>query len=160
LILYLNVTAIMPINRNEFLIPLSREHHDGLLLCWKIRIGFKNNIQISRIQAYAEWFYNNHLITHFDVEEKYVFPILGNDHDLVKRALAEHRKLKRLFQSLREEEKNIGLIEEILEGHIRFEERVLFAEIERIASASQLEEIKVKHSDKMNVHYEWEDKFW
>lgn len=153
----------MPINRNEFLIPLSREHHDGLLLCWKIRIGVKKNIQISRIQAYAEWFYSNYLVTHFEIEEKYVFPILGNGHDLVKRALAEHRKLKRLFQSLKEDEKNIGLIEEILEGHIRFEERVLFAEIERVASASQLEEVNIRHSDqttKMNVHSEWEDKFW
>ena len=153
----------MPINRSEFLRPLSREHHDSLLLCWKIRIGFKKNIQISRIQEYAEWFYKKHLIAHFDVEEKHVFPILGRDHDAVRRALAEHRRLKRLFEDIKAEEKNVGIVEELLEAHIRFEERVLFSAIERIASASQLGEVQARHDGhtvEMKDHEEWQDEFW
>ena len=34
----------MPIKRSEYLKPLSRDHHQGLLLCWKIRTGLKKGI--------------------------------------------------------------------------------------------------------------------
>ena len=115
----------MPIKRDEFLKPLSRDHHHGLLLCWKIRTGFKKQVEISRIKSYSDWFYKNHLLPHFDVEEKYVFPILGNHHELVKKALSEHRKLRRLFEDSNDVPKNLGKIEEDLEAHIRFEERFL-----------------------------------
>jgi len=39
-----------PIKRNEALKPLSRDHHHGLLLCWKIRQGIKLNIEPERIK--------------------------------------------------------------------------------------------------------------
>lgn len=152
----------MPIKRDQLLAPLSREHHHGLLLCWKIRTGFRKNIPVDRIHAYAEWFYKNHLISHFEIEEKYVFSVLGNEHELVKRALKEHRQLRRLFEGVREEENSLGLIEEKLEAHIRFEERVLFNEIQDVATAAELEEISVRHSDEGGTlnEDEWTDEFW
>ncbi len=152
----------MPIKRDELLAPLSREHHHGLLLCWKIRTGFRKDIPVDRIQAYAEWFYKNHLISHFEIEEKYVFSVLGNENELVKRALKEHRQLRRLFEAVREEENSLGLIEEKLEAHIRFEERVLFNEIQAVASPEELEEISIRHSDEGGTMHdrEWEDEFW
>jgi len=152
-----------PIKRHTSLIPLSIQHHHSLLLCWKIRTGYKKSIQVNRIQHYAEWFYKNHLMPHFEVEEKYVFPILGVEHELVKRALTEHRRLKRLFQGINQENKNLGLIEEELESHIRFEERVLFNEIQRVASPVQFEEVMAKHADHtsgVGKVKEWEDEFW
>ncbi|MEO5601557.1 MAG: hemerythrin domain-containing protein [Cyclobacteriaceae bacterium] len=152
----------MPIKRNEFLTPLSLEHHHGLLLCWKIRTGYRNNIEPSRIQSYAYWFYTNYLLAHFEVEEKYVFSILGDGHELVKRALMEHRKLRRLFEGVKLEGKNLGLIEEKLEAHIRFEERVLFNKIQDVASPSELEGMLLRHSDQLQMQHveEWGDKFW
>lgn len=30
--------------RNENLVPLSRDHHFGLLCCWKIRQGIKKEV--------------------------------------------------------------------------------------------------------------------
>ena len=152
----------MPIKRNEFLMPLSRDHHHGLLLCWKIRTGYRKNIETSRIQSYAHWFYTNYLLAHFEVEEKYVFSILGRGDKLVKRALMEHRKLRRLFEGVRQEAKNLGLIEERLEAHIRFEERVLFNNIQDVASASELEEMLLRHSDQSEMQHveEWNDEFW
>ena len=101
-------------------------------------------------------------MSHFAVEEKYVFSVLGNENELVKRALMEHRKLRRLFERVNEEEKNLGLIEEKLEAHIRFEERVLFNEIQDVASPSELDEIVAKHSAQADVAHieEWEDEFW
>ena len=101
-------------------------------------------------------------MSHFEVEEKYVFPVLGNENEMVKRALTEHRKLRRLFERVNDEEKNLGLIEELLDAHIRFEERVLFNEIQEVASPAELEVIFEKHSTQTEVPHgeEWEDEFW
>src|SRR5690606_578003 len=111
-----------PIKRNESLKPFSRDHHHGLLLCWKIRTGLKKGIALSRIKLYANWFFETHLLPHFEAEERHVFPILGNQNDLIKKALADHRRLKRLFEDEIDLEKTLSQIEEELESHIRFEE--------------------------------------
>jgi hypothetical protein len=148
-----------PIKRSESLKPLSREHHHGLLFCWKIRAGIKKDIEVSRIKRYADWFYQNYLVPHFEVEEKFVFPILGNENELIKKAVSEHRKMKQLFESTTEFEKNSSLIQEELEAHIRFEERVLFGEIQKIATAEQLLSIEFNHSDEKFVD-NLTDPFW
>jgi iron-sulfur cluster repair protein YtfE (RIC family) len=148
-----------PIKRSDFLKPLSREHHHGLLFCWKIRAGIKKNMEVSRIKKYADWFYQNYLVPHFEVEEKYVFTILGNENELIKRAVSEHRKMKQLFESTAEFEKNCSLIQEELEAHIRFEERVLFGEIQKIATTEQLLSIEFNHSDEKFVD-NLTDPFW
>ena len=135
----------MPIKRNENLKAISREHHHGLLLSWKIRAGLKKEIEPSRIKKYLDWFYVNHLLPHFELEEKYVFTILGEENDLVKKALAEHRRLIRLFETEAATVTNLSLIEEELESHIRFEERILFNEIQAVATEEQLELIKKAH---------------
>lgn len=115
-----------PIKRNEALQPVSREHHQGLLLCWKIRQGLKKNIAPNRMKVYADWFYKEHLLPHFEIEEKYLFPVLGNEHELIIKATAQHRRLTRLFTDQQQLAKSLSFIEEELETHIRFEERVLF----------------------------------
>ena len=148
-----------PIKRSESLKPLSREHHHGLLFCWKVKTGIKKNVEVSRIKKYADWFYQNYLVPHFEVEEKYVFPILGIENEWVARAVSEHENLKQLFESNTEIQKNIGLIIEELENHIRFEERVLFGEIQKIASAEQLQAIEFNHSDEAFVD-NLNDPFW
>lgn len=137
----------MPIKRNEYLKAISREHHHGLLLCWKIRAGIKNKIEPARIKKYVNWFYANHIIDHFEVEEKYIFSILDDDHKLVKKAITEHRRLKRLFEAKVASIKNLTLLEEELESHIRFEERVLFNEIQAIATEEQLKLIALHHNE-------------
>ena len=80
-----------PIKRHKALQPLSRDHHHGLLLSWKIRQGFKNGIDPERMMVYVRWFWDAHLLRHFELEEKQIFPVLGNDNPMVKRALREHR---------------------------------------------------------------------
>ncbi|NDP27754.1 MAG: hemerythrin domain-containing protein [Flavobacterium sp.] len=149
----------LPIKRSEFLKPLSIEHHHGLLFCWKIRAGIKKDVEISRIKKYADWFYQNYLIPHFEVEEKYVFTILGNENELIKQAVSEHRRLERLFESSTEIQKNLTLIEEELEKHIRFEERILFGEIQKNATADQLQSIQINHSEEKFVD-NLTDPFW
>ncbi len=148
-----------PLKRHKALQPLSREHHHGLLLSWKIRNGFNKNIEVERIKKYADWFFNNHLIPHFDLEEAHIFPLLDADNELVKRALAEHRRLKRLFTIENEVEKSLSIIEEELEQHIRFEERILFPEIQKFASEADLQMIELIHQEEKFID-NLEDEFW
>ncbi|SFF77084.1 hypothetical protein SAMN04488033_10879 [Salegentibacter agarivorans] len=149
-----------PIKRHEALKPLSREHHHGLLLCWKIRQGVKKEVEVARIKAYTEWFKIHYLDPHFEAEEEHIFPVLGNDHELVKRALKEHRRLKRLFSQDTEVEIALNNIEEELDSHIRFEERVLFNEIQEVASAEQLANIEKHHNGIQFSDDDWQDHFW
>lgn len=148
-----------PIKRNEALQPLSREHHHGLLLCWKIRQGIKLNVEPERIKKYLVWFWMSYLKPHFEVEEQYVFPILGNENELVKQALSEHRRLKRLFENEDDLSKTISLIEEELEKHIRFEERILLNDIQSKANTEQLLQIELCCADK-SFYENLSDPFW
>lgn len=142
-----HTTPKKPIKRSAFLISISREHHHALLLCWKIRTGLKKQIEHERIKKYADWFYKNHLQPHFEIEEKYIFPILGMDNELIMKAVAEHCKLRELFKSPEEILNNLSLIADELESHIRFEERILFNEIQSIATGAQLKQIGISHTE-------------
>lgn len=148
-----------PVKRDAFLQPFSREHHHSLLLCWKIRTGFSKGIETARIKRYAEWFFVNHIYPHFKEEEVHLFPILGADNDLVKKAISDHRRLYRLFKNKAEVEKSLSLIEEELESHIRFEERSLFNEIQQAATDQQLELIGSLHTEQPFMD-NIEDEFW
>ena len=148
-----------PLKRDPRIQPISREHHHTLLLCWKIRKGISKNIEIERIKKYADWFFATHIVPHFEIEEEYIFPVLGMDSELVKKALSEHRRLKRLFSEKENVSISLSLIEEELDAHIRFEERVLFPEVQKIASKQQLDAIEENHHEhkfKDNL----EDEFW
>lgn len=149
----------MPIKRNEFLKAISREHHHGLLLCWKIRTGFKKQIDPIRIKKYADWYYKTHIIPHFEIEEKHIFTILDKENELVKKALSEHRRLIRLFETENDLLKSLTSIEEELESHIRFEERILFNKIQEVATNEQLEQIKTSHSEEKFID-NLTDAFW
>jgi iron-sulfur cluster repair protein YtfE (RIC family) len=139
--------------------PYSRDHHLALLLCWKINTGFKKGIALSRIRKYAEWFYENHLLPHFDMEEQSVFPILGIEHPLIQQALADHNKLTKLFSFVPGEEECLKQIETELEKHVRFEERILFEEVQKVATAAQMARIESTHSDSSFCENS-DDPFW
>ncbi|MEC5164656.1 hemerythrin-like domain-containing protein [Flavobacterium sp. PL11] len=148
-----------PLKRALELQPLSHDHHHGLQLCWKIRTGFSKQIEVERIKKYADWFFTNHLVPHFELEEEYIFIILDPKNELVKQALTDHRRLKRLFSQNTDLVKTLGRIEEELEKHIRFEERVLFPEVQNEASKEQLVEIAKIHTHELFVENN-EDPFW
>ena len=148
-----------PINRHKALQPFSRDHHHGLLLSWKIRKGLLLGVEPKRIKRYTDWFYSNYLIPHFAAEEEHIFPILGSDHELIKKCLTEHRRLSRLFEDPNEILRNLSRIEEELERHIRFEERVVFQEIQAIATQEQVEVIESAH-EALYFEEDNTDPFW
>lgn len=148
-----------PQKRHIALQPLSREHHHGLLLASKIRSGFSKGISPKRMRVYTDWFFEHHLIPHFEIEEAHIFPILNSGHDLIKRALADHRGLRRLFTERDDDVKTLSKIEEKLEQHIRFEERILFPEIQKIATETQLKYIEIIHQPE-KFEDKLDDEFW
>lgn len=151
------MTEQKPIKRHPALQPFSKDHHYGLLLSWKIRKGLLLGIGPERIKKYTDWFYSNYLVSHFDAEEQHIFPILGLEHELVKKCLSEHRRLSRLFEDPNDILRNLSRIEDELERHIRFEERVVFKEIQAVAQ-QQLENI-VAHEEIL-LEENYIDPFW
>ncbi|CAL66376.1 hemerythrin domain-containing protein [Christiangramia forsetii] len=148
-----------PIKRHEALKPLSRQHHFGLLFSWKLRKGFSENVSVERLKNYADWFFEHEIAPHFKLEEKYIFSILEKEHELIKRALKEHRRIKRLFNDTKNPEKSLSLLEEELQAHIRFEERVLFNEIQKLATTEEFQKIEQIHLE-INSKEEYQDPFW
>ncbi len=148
-----------PIKRHKALQGVSREHHHGLLLCWKIRTGLSKKVAPERIKTYVDWFFKTHLIPHFELEENYIFPILGMGNPKIKKALREHRRLLRLFTSNIDLIRSLVQIEEELEQHIRYEERQLFNEIQKVASEVQLDLIREHHNHE-KFKDNTDDPFW
>lgn len=134
-----------PIKRARGLRPLSIDHHHGLLLCWKIRAGVHKGIAAHRIWAYVAWFYAEYLEPHFTVEEEQVFPLLGSDHPMVLRALGEHKEIRKMVQQNEGIPDGLIRLADALQGHIRFEERTLFGELQNSISEQQVNALEQLH---------------
>lgn len=148
-----------PLKRHEALIPLSREHHFALLLAWKIRRGLELGIDHNRIGRYVQKMWYHQLEEHFDIEENYIFPILGSDHEWILQAVADHRLFKRLILEEPFSIESLNRIKEQMETHVRLEERQIFPLIQEIASEEDYEEVKKKHSHSAQ-ELDWDDQFW
>lgn len=126
--------------RHESIVALSRDHHFGLLFCWKIRQGIKKQLPAERIRPYVTYFWNHHLERHFQEEENLLFAAVQNQ--LVDRALSEHRQIKAAVAHIRAEDDlhvdPLNALADLVDQHIRFEERVLFPQLERELSAERL----------------------
>lgn len=147
--------------RNENIIPLSHDHHFGLLCCWKIRQGLKKEVELSRIQKYVDYFWNNHLKEHFKEEDDILFPYLEDEFST--RVAKEHQDLEHLFSEIYENPsiQNFEAFANLLDDHIRFEERQWFPHLEKNLTNTQLLEIGKAlaevHSDEQDL---FEDEFW
>ncbi|HBY68799.1 MAG TPA: cation-binding protein, partial [Flavobacteriaceae bacterium] len=135
------------------------QHHFGLLFSWKIRKGFSADISLERMKKYADWFFETEIKPHFKAEEEHIFPILDKEDEMVKRALKEHERIEKLFKDTIDPKKSLRLLEEELQAHIRFEERIMFNEIQKVATAEQLKTIEKLHIDD-TPKTDYNDPFW
>lgn len=132
--------ATKPIKRNEHIVILSREHHSGLLFCWKIRTGLKMDVNAERIVRYVI-FWENYLQKHFNEEEEHLFFKVKDDE--CKKGLAQHEKIKLLIKRINSDtaKLNPGILTQLadyVDNHIRFEERELFPHLENILDEQEL----------------------
>lgn len=84
-------------NLEQLLTFLHKDHQQSLELCWAIREGIRQKIPYRRIKNYADWYYSNELAPHFEIEYEYIFPILGMENELVKKALTLNRRIKKIL---------------------------------------------------------------
>ena len=150
--------------RHESIVVLSRDHHFGLLFCWKIRTALKKNIALERIRPYVSYFWDNHLKHHFEEEETLLFALLQDE--LCKQAISEHNEIRRHIEAIAETNdvsaNALVLLADSLDNHIRFEERVLFPHIEKNLSEEVLAGIGNQLVKLHETHEKdtYQDEFW
>jgi hypothetical protein len=128
--------------RSDELSPLSRDHHQALFAALEL----KRVADRERAAALLVSFMADHGADHFRVEEEVLLPAWlagdpGADRSLAERVLAEHLTLRSRARSAAagalalEELHEAG---ELLNAHVRFEERILFPAIEAGLDADAL----------------------
>ena len=138
--------------RHAALVPLSRQHHDGLALGVMIHRGLgegagpASTAAVERLRAQALDLWQLELRGHFEVEEQIVFPAarLAVEPGLVDALVAEHEQIRQRFSALEQASvADAGLLlarlREALVRHIRTEERVLFQAMQGALDEQQLE---------------------
>ena len=154
-----------PIKRDPNLVPLSREHHFGLLFGWKIKQGLAKGASLDIMRDYVLYFWKNSLCQHFQDEEDLLLNILPENDPLKEQFLREHALLRELIDQVEAREQLSGLLFEALHilitEHIRFEERQFFPHLEQHANAEQLALIG-KHLTEDHAHAEdnFQPEFW
>ena len=153
-----------PIRRSEHIIALSRDHHAGLLFCWKIKEGLRKEIPLQKILKYINFFWEQHLKQHFSEEEALLFDRL--DDELCRQGKLEHLALEAhigyLNHSGKATKEKYLAFAELLNKHIRFEERALFPHLEAVLPAQVLQQagnvLNAAHTTPFIDNYP--DEFW
>lgn len=151
-----------PIKRNENILKLSKDHHASLMFCWKLRQGIKQHADEKRMNAYVDYFWNHHFSEHFREEEEILFAPLQDE--LVKKAIADHQQVQAFIKTLsgpaaRDPYATFAKLADLVDDHVRYEERILFPHLEQKLSESQLEEIGKQLPDHA-IKDNFEDEFW
>jgi iron-sulfur cluster repair protein YtfE (RIC family) len=141
--------------RHESLVPLSRDHHEGLLLAQRVQKGKsvapqsdwpeERELQRDRVVDY----FDTQLNDHFQAEEEFLFPLadqhLPQEEELTSLLRKQHGQIRSLIAELRtasgvQVENLLLRLAHVLEGHIRKEERVFFQRIQEGVPEEVLEQ--------------------
>jgi len=71
-------------------------------------------------------FWESYLKEHFTLEENHLFPFLSDDHPMKEQALELHQQIKAYFEETRLDFHQLRAIKNMVNQHIRFEEREFF----------------------------------
>ena len=119
----------MPIKRDPSLIPLSHDHHHALVRVFEIRRALQTNGDIEAEASRTRAFFTNDLSPHFRAEEEALLPALerylGAADPMVMRLTEDHARLRGAVEQL-DTAGALGNFADLLESHVRFEERELF----------------------------------
>jgi hemerythrin-like domain-containing protein len=125
----------------------------------------KNNLQPERIYEYLRYFWDQNLQQHFREEEKKLFAPIKDRQ--VQRAINEHKNIRRQIEVFANNSgkddmrKSLARIADMMDDHVRYEERTLFSHLQRELKKEQLknigEQIQKQYSPLID---EWEDQFW
>jgi hemerythrin-like domain-containing protein len=132
------------LKRTEALQTLSRQHHEGLAVALKLRRSGPDTASQARHAFIAFWANDGQV--HLRVEEEVLLPAFATrasaDDETVVRVLVEHVELRRRGAELAAEPEppvyTLRELGQLLEAHIRHEERVLFPRIEQALATDEL----------------------
>jgi len=140
------------IKRHEALYPLSHHHHHALFLALRLkRMGTdKSKLTVDEMKKEVEEFWEKDGNQHFRDEEEIVLPVYAQyesvDHPEIIEMLLEHVKLRSyVHQILTTEDDPIPLMNdfgELLNTHVRREERIVFPMIEKELPEHELQDLK------------------
>ena len=150
--------------RHPSLVLLSHDHHHGLALALRCRKQGLGQIKPmgaeglrDRAREFLE-FYRANLVAHFKAEEEVLFPLMREQvagcAAMLDQLVQDHEQLRRAMPQL---ESGTGLAKlifdlgDLLERHIRKEERELFPLFEAHVDAAQAEEVGVKLKELLNA---------
>ena len=140
--------------RHPSLVSLSHDHHHGLALalrCRKQALGQIKPMGAPGLRERAEEvlaFYESNLVAHFRAEEEVLFPLLrsvsARSAPMIDDLMREHAQIRQAMVQLKAGAglaKLIFDIGDLLERHIRREERELFPLFEQQVQGDQAERI-------------------
>jgi hemerythrin-like domain-containing protein len=152
--------------RDKNLFNLSSEHHDGLVIALRINKSLDKTEKHSMIINYIKHLWSS-LKNHFNQEEDNFLRSenIDKNNSLIIRMLDEHKRFEELVNKLSSEsstiKKDLTEFSELLNDHIRFEERELFPYIEESLTEEELKQIgdnlEKTHQD---LDKNWGPKFW
>lgn len=116
--------------RSPALVPLGHDHHQALEAALRLRRATADDLDaaIARLRE----FWNMHGRRHFEIEEELVLPALEGDDEwegMADRVRREHEQIRALSNGL-ETLADAHRLGELLNEHVRFEERELFELLE------------------------------
>ena len=129
------------------MIPLSHEHHDALMLAWRMRTGNLSKRELElRARHVSASFFDYRLINHMRLEEELLFPacraVLGVEATLIDVLLSDHRELRAKAAAIKAgAHDQVDSFCGLLERHIRTEERQLFVLAENRMKPSEMAEL-------------------
>jgi hemerythrin-like domain-containing protein len=107
---------------------ISMDHHQGLVFARRVKkaAASDDTDKIRDMWTNVETSYETELEPHFQIEERYIAPILEKHGEgkLVKQLDEEHKAIRRMFMpESRRTSDDLNTFAILLEKHIRFEER-------------------------------------
>jgi hypothetical protein len=126
------------------LLELSSDHHEVLVVIEQIRLRLVTGDSGEEVGRFVGQKYDSYLSPHFKIEEEFLLPELASSStaELVRRTLAEHELLRSLMKDARLGQWDaLRALADVLEAHIRFEEREVYPAIEAKASNEALDHV-------------------
>ncbi|MET1257326.1 hypothetical protein [Aliikangiella maris] len=123
---------------------LSNEHHQSLVLARKAKNTGKDGFaSVEDTWQEVDSHYQSVLKQHFQIEEDFIAKQLTQlgEKEMTYRLFDEHKQLKQLLESEQKTLESLVQFGELLEQHVRFEERELFQTAQNKLSEDDLANI-------------------
>jgi hemerythrin-like domain-containing protein len=160
----------MAILRHSTLQPLSRQHHQGLLVSLLLEKGLKKNASLKEMRDFILQFWEEELNLHFEKEELLFLPLAYKYPQLIEgltQLKNEHQEIRIIIQKLNNEARaeqfeTIASFGIVLEKHIRFEERQLFNAIQETLPLDELNDFtsELKSISEKDFCTKYPIRFW